>query len=139
MKLIELYEKQGVSKERVLIKLSSTWEGIQVIFNSKEVQLSCLCPSLSTSPQIFLMCWLNNFEDFYWVLIGWFIKFSVQTFQPIILIYRRGNFKYHKGCTLIYRPLSYPFRSMVLLNYLSLKHAIRWSEIFLNCPLFLYN
>jgi len=29
MKLIELYEKQGVSKERVLIKLSSTWEGIQ--------------------------------------------------------------------------------------------------------------
>eukprot|EP00088_Acartia_fossae_P065148 TRINITY_DN8027_c0_g1_i4.p1 TRINITY_DN8027_c0_g1~~TRINITY_DN8027_c0_g1_i4.p1 ORF type:complete len:329 (-),score=118.14 TRINITY_DN8027_c0_g1_i4:1341-2327(-) len=28
-KLIELYEKQGVDKERVLIKLSSTWEGIQ--------------------------------------------------------------------------------------------------------------
>ncbi len=33
LKLIELYEKQGVSKERVLIKLSSTWEGIQVIFD----------------------------------------------------------------------------------------------------------
>jgi transaldolase len=29
-KLIDLYEKQGVSKDRVLIKLSSTWEGIQV-------------------------------------------------------------------------------------------------------------
>jgi transaldolase len=28
-KLIALYEEQGISKERVLIKLSSTWEGIQ--------------------------------------------------------------------------------------------------------------
>jgi len=28
-KLIALYEKQGVDKKRVLIKLSSTWEGIQ--------------------------------------------------------------------------------------------------------------
>jgi hypothetical protein len=29
-RLIALYEEAGVSKERVLIKLSSTWEGIQV-------------------------------------------------------------------------------------------------------------
>ncbi len=28
-KLIELYEAEGIAKERVLIKLSSTWEGIQ--------------------------------------------------------------------------------------------------------------
>jgi len=28
-KLIDLYDKMGVNKERVLIKLSSTWEGIQ--------------------------------------------------------------------------------------------------------------
>jgi len=28
-KLIEMYEKQGIGKDRVLIKLSSTWEGIQ--------------------------------------------------------------------------------------------------------------
>lgn len=27
--IIELYEKRGISKERILIKLSSTWEGIQ--------------------------------------------------------------------------------------------------------------
>lgn len=26
---IKLYEEEGISKERVLIKLSSTWEGIQ--------------------------------------------------------------------------------------------------------------
>lgn len=28
-KLIDLYEENGVGKERVLIKLASTWEGIQ--------------------------------------------------------------------------------------------------------------
>lgn len=27
--LIQLYEKEGISKDRVLIKLASTWEGIQ--------------------------------------------------------------------------------------------------------------
>ena len=42
--------------------------------------------------------------------LGWFIKVSVQTFQPIIVIYRRGNLVfYHWECTSIYRPLSYPF------------------------------
>lgn len=29
LKLIALYEETGISKDRVLIKLSSTWEGIQ--------------------------------------------------------------------------------------------------------------
>ena len=29
--LITMYEEEGISKDRVLIKLSSTWEGIQVI------------------------------------------------------------------------------------------------------------
>ncbi|XP_069134846.1 transaldolase-like isoform X2 [Argopecten irradians] len=29
LKLIGLYEKEGISKERILIKLSSTWEGIE--------------------------------------------------------------------------------------------------------------
>ena len=36
-----------------------------------------------------------NFEDFYLILIGWFIMLSVQTFQPHIVIYRKGNFVYH--------------------------------------------
>ena len=28
-------------------------------------------------------------------VIGWFIKLSVQTFQPLIVINKRGNFDYH--------------------------------------------
>lgn len=29
IRLIKLYEEEGISKERVLIKIASTWEGIQ--------------------------------------------------------------------------------------------------------------
>ena len=56
----------------------------------------------------FLILWLNNFEDFWGILIGWFMKLSVQTFQPLISIYRRVNFVYHHWAS-IYQPLSYPF------------------------------
>ena len=50
-------------------------------------------------------------------MIGWFI--SVNTFQPIILIYipkLRGTyyFCYDWGFVLIYRPLSYPLKSVVI-------------------------
>ena len=35
-------------------------------------------------------------------MIGWFIKLNVQTFQPLIIIYMRGNFVYHHwGCTIL--------------------------------------
>ena len=40
--------------------------------------------------QRFLICWLNNFVDFYWISFGWFIKLSVQTIPPLILMYRKG-------------------------------------------------
>lgn len=29
IRLIKLYEEEGINKERVLIKIASTWEGIQ--------------------------------------------------------------------------------------------------------------
>ena len=48
-------------------------------------------------------------------LIGWFVKLSVQTFQPQIFIYKRDNFVYHYWrCTSIFRPLSYPYRSLLI-------------------------
>ena len=57
----------------------------------------------------FLIRWLQNFWTF--ILIGWFFKLSVQTFQPLIVIYRRGNLCIMIG-TFIFRQLSYPFRSL---------------------------
>lgn len=35
--LIAMYEEEGIPKERVLIKLSSTWEGIQVLMMNNEI------------------------------------------------------------------------------------------------------
>ena len=48
-------------------------------------------------------------------MIGLLIKLSFQTYQPLILIYRRGNFVSHLwGFTSIYQPLSYPFRFLIV-------------------------
>ena len=44
----------------------------------------------------FLILWLNNFGDFYLILISWIIQLSVQTFQSLIVIYGRGNTVYHQ-------------------------------------------
>ena len=38
---------------------------------------------------------LQNFGYFYWIWLVWFQNNSVKTFEPIIFIYRRGNFVYH--------------------------------------------
>ena len=52
------------------------------------------------------------------ILIGCFIKLSVQTFKPLIVIYRRGNLVYlHLGCISINRPLTYPFRSLFFYSF----------------------
>ncbi len=67
----------------------------------------------------FLICCLNNFGDFYWILIRLFSTQSVHTIQPLIFIYRMGNFVcHHWGFRSIYRPLSYPFRSLEIIPFL---------------------
>ena len=38
-------------------------------------------------PLRFLIRWTNNFGDFRGILIGWLVKLSVKTFQPLIFIY----------------------------------------------------
>ena len=53
-----------------------------------------------------------------WILIGCFIKLSVQMFQSLIITYRRGNLVYlHWGCTSFYRSLSYPLRSLGIYTF----------------------
>ena len=42
LSLIAMYEEEGISKERVLIKLSSTWEGIQVQLNFLWYLIKCI-------------------------------------------------------------------------------------------------
>ena len=40
-KLISLYEKKGVSRERILIKIASTWEGIQAAHDLEHEGIHC--------------------------------------------------------------------------------------------------
>src|SRR5262244_4543521 len=40
-KLISLYEKRGVSRKRILIKIASTWEGIQAANELEEEDIHC--------------------------------------------------------------------------------------------------
>ncbi len=66
-----------------------------------------------TSPQKLVIRWLTNLGDLHGILIGWIRNLSVQTFQQLIVIYRRVNFVYHYWkCTSIYHQLSSPFRSL---------------------------
>jgi transaldolase len=41
LKIIEMYEQQGISKDRVLIKIASTWEGIQAGKQLEELGINC--------------------------------------------------------------------------------------------------
>ena len=64
-----------------------------------------------TSPQNFKIRFLYVGITTLGNLICWFIKLCFQTFEPLNIIYRRGNIVYQfLGCISIYRPLSYPFR-----------------------------
>ena len=69
-----------------------------------------------TSPQSFMIRFsylFNNFGDFFWFLICWLIKLSVQTLLSLIL-QKAGNLVYHHWwCTSIYQTMPYPFRSLV--------------------------
>ena len=51
-----------------------------------------------TSPQSLITKFSYSLAQQHWGLLlnlFWFIKKSVQTLQPLIVIYRRGNFEYH--------------------------------------------
>ena len=41
LKIIDLYRQQGISKDRVLIKIASTWEGIQAGKQLEEQDINC--------------------------------------------------------------------------------------------------
>ena len=92
-------------------KNNSDGLSIRNMFRSeKEGTMGCLFQSFKWW---FLIRWLYILGDFskFWS-VG---LLSVQTFQPLICIYSRGNFMYHHwGCTSNYRPLSYPFISLIL-------------------------
>ena len=49
--LIELYEKRGIDRERVLIKIASTWEGIKAAEQLQKEGINCNLTLLFSLPQ----------------------------------------------------------------------------------------
>ena len=64
-KFIELYEAAGIPKERVLIKLSSTWEGIKAAEQLEKEGIHCnltllfsMCQAVACAEASILSPWL---------------------------------------------------------------------------------
>lgn len=85
-RLIEMYEKEGISKERVLIKLSSTWEGIQAAkVLEAEHGITCNLTLLFCFAQAVACAEanVNLISPFVGRIYDWFVKNTGQkTFEP---------------------------------------------------------
>jgi len=84
--LIAMYEEEGISKERVLIKLSSTWEGIQA---AKELEsehgIHCNLTLLFSIAQAIACCeaGVTLISPFVGRILDWFVANKEQkTFAP---------------------------------------------------------
>ena len=87
-----------------------------------------------TGTQSFITTLSHLLAQKHWVylldFVGWFQISSVQTFQPIALIYRKGNFVYQHWVSIsIYHALSYPLRSLCL-SYHNTKANTKTNYIF---------
>jgi len=85
-RLIEMYEKEGIDKKRVLIKLSSTWEGIQAAkVLEAEHGITCNLTLLFCFAQAVACAEanVNLISPFVGRIYDWFVKNTGQkTFEP---------------------------------------------------------
>jgi len=84
--LIDMYKKEGISKERVLIKLSSTWEGIQAAkVLEAEHGITCNLTLLFSFCQAVACAEanVNLISPFVGRIFDWYVKSTGQkTFEP---------------------------------------------------------
>jgi len=85
-KLIAMYEKEGIEKSRVLIKLSSTWEGIQAAkVLEAEYGITCNLTLLFSFAQAVACAEanVNLISPFVGRIFDWYVKNTGQkTFEP---------------------------------------------------------
>lgn len=55
-KIVELYKSKGVSKDRILIKVAATWEGIQAAKELKQEGINCNITLLFSLCQVIVLC-----------------------------------------------------------------------------------
>ncbi|MCW1920062.1 transaldolase [Rhodobacter sp. KR11] len=82
--LIEAYAKAGVSKDRILIKLASTWEGIQAARELEREGIQCNLTLLFSMAQAKACADAGAFliSPFVGRITDWFSKSTGQTYTP---------------------------------------------------------
>lgn len=85
-RFIELYKQEGISKERVLIKLASTWEGIQAAKTlEKDFGIHCNLTLLFSFPQAVACAEANVtlISPFVGRIYDWYVKNTgTKTYEP---------------------------------------------------------
>ena len=105
MQNVLIFQEMEEDGEKFLKKVDDVNDMIQLLLSTQDKEVESerergKWAVYYTSPQSytkksFLIRWLNNFGEYYHILIGWIIYLSVQTFQPLIVTYRRVNFVHH--------------------------------------------
>jgi len=84
-KLIQLYEKAGIPKERVLIKLASTWEGIKAAEHLEKEGIHCNMTLMFSMPQAIAAAEANAtlISPFVGRIFDWYKKHdNVESYPP---------------------------------------------------------
>ncbi|CDH53020.1 transaldolase [Lichtheimia corymbifera JMRC:FSU:9682] len=84
IRLIKLYEEEGINKERVLIKIASTWEGIQAAsILEKEHGIHCNLTLLFGFPQAVACAeaGVTLISPFVGRILDWYKKSTGQTYE----------------------------------------------------------
>ena len=83
-RIIQLYQDMGVGKERVLIKLASTWEGAQACQILQAEGIDCNMTLLFSLAQAVACAQANAFliSPFVGRILDWHVKASGRTFEP---------------------------------------------------------
>lgn len=83
-RLIALYEEAGISRDRVLIKIASTWEGVRAVETLQKRGIACNCTLLFSFSQA-LACadaGATLISPFVGRILDWHLKHEGREFSP---------------------------------------------------------
>jgi transaldolase len=115
--LIGDYAKRGVSRERVLIKIASTWEGIQAAKTLQAEEIDCNLTLLFALPQAVAAADAQAFliSPFVGRILDWHMKagggpYTAQTDPGVVSV--RGIYAYYKAHDIATVVMGASFRNM---------------------------
>jgi transaldolase len=103
--LISLYEKQGVPRERVLIKIAATWEGIKAAEQLQKESINCNLTVLFSFPQAVACAEakVKTIAPYVGRIYDWYKKTTGKEYPPtedpgVLLVKRIYNYYRKFGC-----------------------------------------